>query len=112
MAKSTFSFIQGNTKEGLKFTVKNSVTGIAIDLTGHICTFKVSTLDLATSLFTKVCVNDPDQVTNKGVTVYTPDTTNFDTVGRYAGELHILFSDTTIGRVQGIKIIITDKAPS
>jgi hypothetical protein len=106
-----FKFIQGNTKEGIQFTVKDRNTDTAVDISGSSITFRVFNQDLTTLRFSQAC-----DITNgpAGICEYVPTVsdTDFDNTGKYSGELEITFSDGRIGKIQNIAITISPKAPT
>lgn len=114
MTVKTFKFVEGNTKEGLKFTAKNRISGLAIDLTDATATLRVKNNSTDTLIFESVLTIDPDQVTNTGVFYYYPISADMDSdaIGKLVSEVTIIFPDLTEVRIQEPKINIVPKFPT
>ena len=103
------TFVQGNTREKLKFTLFNANDNKAIDLTGATVKLTVFKEDYSTVIFSGNCTII-DAV--NGVCEYAPVSGDMDTVGTFLGELFITFPDSTELRIQDFSVKIVKKAPS
>ena len=103
-------FIEGNTKEGIDFIVKDNNDGTVVDLTNSTVTFFVFEEDFTVLLFSKGCtLTNPTQ----GECNYTPAAGDFvGAEGNYKSQLKIVFLDSTVLRIENLDINISRKAPS
>ncbi len=106
----SLSFIEGNTLEGIQFTVKDrSDSSLPYDLTAATILFIVATNDKQTFIFSKACVIQGDPTL--GICLYTPSSGNMDTIGNHLGELVITKGGNT-GRYNQLQIVIEEKLPT
>jgi hypothetical protein len=99
----TLTFVEGNTHEGMKWTILDEERGFPIDITGATITCLIQTVDGNTTIIDRtVTIIDPLIGTCKLV----PVAGEMDTPGNYKVQLHILFADTTEVYVQNMFITI------
>lgn len=111
----TETFIQGNRKEGIVFTVTDALTGAAIDITGaNKIEFRCFDQSFKTIIFQgSMALGEIDETYGASNQCrFAPDAGDMDTPGTFLGELFIEFSDTRESRIQDIIIIIKPKAPT
>lgn len=106
----SLEFVEGNTLEGIKFTVKDrSNSSLPFDLTSAAILFIVASNDKDTFIFSKSCdiVGDPTD----GICLYQPTAGNMDTIGRHVGELKIT-KGGNVGRYNRLQVVIEKQLPT
>ena len=99
----TLTFVQGNTHEGMKWTIVDEERGFPIDITGATITVLIQSVDTSTTIINRVAtIIVPEDGTCKLV----PVAGEMDTPGNYKVQLHILFTDTTEVYIQNMFITI------
>jgi len=99
----TLTFTQGNTHEGMKWTIVDEERGFPIDITGATITCLVQSTDGSTTIINReVTIIDPAFGTCKLV----PVTGEMDIPDTYKVQLHMLFTDTTEVYIQNMFITI------
>ena len=99
----TLAFTQGNTHEGMKWTIIDELRRFPIDITGATINVLVQSLDTSITIIDRVAtIIDPADGTCK----LTPVVGEMDIPGSYKAQLHIVFSDTTETYIQNMFITI------
>ncbi len=102
-AGKTLTFIQGNTHEGMKWTILDEERGFPIDITGATINVLVQSVDGALTIINRVAdIIDPTLGTCKLV----PISTEMGTAGNFKVQLQIIFSDATEVFIQDMFINI------
>lgn len=106
---TSFVFVQGQTYEDLQFTIKNGITGLAIDISTATITFRMSLPNLAVNKVESVCtITDGPN----GVCEYRPVAADLDTAEKYVGELEVNFGGGNVGYIQDITINVIPIVPT
>ena len=99
----TLTFIEGNTHEGMKWTIVDEERGFPIDITGSTINVLIQGIDGTNTIIDRVAtIIDPALGTCKLV----PVAGEMDTPGNYKVQLYIVFTDTTEVYVQNMFITI------
>jgi len=99
----TLTFVEGNTHEGMKWSIVDQERGAPIDITGATITVLIQSIDTSTTIVNRVAtIIDPTLGTCKLI----PVADEMDIPGNYKVQLHILFPDTTEVYVQNMLITI------
>ena len=99
----TLTFIEGNTHEGMKWTIVDEERGFPIDITSSTINVLIQSVDGSTTIISRVAtIIDPLIGTCKLI----PITGEMDTPGNYKVQLHIVFADTTEVYIQNMFITI------
>ena len=99
----TLIFIQGNTHEGMKWTIVDDKRGFPIDITGATINVLVQNVDGGITIIDRVAtIIDP----LLGTCNLVPITPEMNTPGNYKVQLHIVFVDTTEVYIQNMFINI------
>jgi len=104
-----YKFIEGQTKEGLNFTLVNKNTGLPVDVTDATIVLTAFHPKSRDKLFNGDC--DPD-VPASGTFHYSFIAGDLDETGTFECEVTITFADTTIGKIQDFYIKVEEKAPT
>lgn len=111
----TLEFIQGNTKEGIKFTLTNAETGAEIDISGATeVIFRVFSQNFQTLIFEgKESTGEIDLTYgNDNQCRWMPNQNDFNTTGTFLGELEVLHEDGRYSFDQALIIKVKPKAPT
>lgn len=99
----TISFVQGNTHEGMKWTIVDQKKGFVIDITGATLNVLVQSVDTSITIIDRVAtIIDPMLGTSRLI----PIAGEMDIPGNYKVQLHIVFSDLTEIYIQNMYVII------
>lgn len=103
LKNKTLIFEEGNSHEGMKWTIIDQSTRIPIDLTGASVEVLVKTIDEQ-----KTIINRSATILDAtaGTCELIPTSAEMDTPGQYKVQLKITFADTTVAYLQGMNIII------
>lgn len=99
----TLTFIQGNTHEGMKWTIIDEKRGFPIDITGATINVLIQSIDTNTTI-----INKPATIIDatKGTCKLVPVSGEMDTPGNYKVQLHITFADSTEVYIQDMFITV------
>jgi len=109
MVSNIYKFIEGQTKEGLNFTLLDKNDGSAVDITAATITLTVFHPKSREKLFSGSCTLD---VPASGTFYYTFIEADLDTVGTFEGEVEIVFADASVGKIQDFYIKVESSAPA
>ncbi len=99
----TLTFIQGNTHEGMKWTIIDKATRLPVDITGATVAVLIQSIDGSTTIINR----NATQITpTAGTCKLVPLVTEMDIIGEYIVQLTVTFPDTTIGIIQDMYIKI------
>jgi hypothetical protein len=92
LSGKTLTFVEGNTHEGMHWTIIDEARGFPIDLTGATINVFIQGVDESNTIIDRVAtIIDPTLGTCK----LTPVVGEMDIPGNYKVQLHIVFADTT-----------------
>lgn len=92
LSGKTLTFIQGNTHEGMKWTLKDEESGVRVPLTGATVNVLVQSVDGETTIIDRTAsITDAEA----GECELIPIDGEMDKPGNYKVQLHIVFSDDT-----------------
>jgi len=99
----TLTFIQGNTHEGMKWTIVDEERGFPIDITGATINVLIQSVDSSTTIIDRIATIITATL---GTCKLVPVNPEMDTPGNYKVQLHIVFDDTTEVYIQNMFITI------
>jgi len=99
----TLTFIQGNTHEGMKWTIVDEERGFPIDITGATINVLIQSVDSSTTIIDRIATIITATL---GTCKLVPLSPEMDTPGNYKVQLHIVFDDTTEVYIQNMFITI------
>jgi len=99
----TLTFVQGNTHEGMKWTIVDEERGFPIDITGATINVLVQSVDGSSTIINRVATTI---TATEGTCKLVPITGEMNIPGNYKVQLHIVFPDTTEVYVQNMFITI------
>lgn len=103
LSGKTLTFIEGNTHEGMKWTIVDEERGFPINITGSTINVLVQSVNGTDTIINRIAtIIDPTLGTCKLV----PISGEMDDPGNYKVQLHIVFADTTEVYVQNMFITI------
>lgn len=103
LSGKTLTFTQGNTHEGMEWTVVDEKRGFPIDIAGATLNVLIQSLDASTTIINRTAtIIDPAF----GTCILTPIIGEMDIPGNYKVQLHIIFEDATEVYMQNMFISI------
>ena len=99
----TLTFIQGNTHEGMKWSIVDEERGFAIDITGATINVLIQSVDTSTTIIDRVATII---LATNGTCKLVPVVGEMDIPGNYKVQLHIVFADATEVYIQNMFINI------
>lgn len=92
LSGKTLTFIEGNTHEGMKWTILDDERGFPIDITGATVNVLVQSVDGDTTIIEReATITDA----TAGECELIPNSGEMDIPGNYKVQLHVVFADTT-----------------
>ncbi len=103
LSGKTLTFIEGNTHEGMHWTIVDQARGFPIDITGATITVLIQDVNETDTIINRVA-NPIDPIL--GTCKLTPVAGEMDIPGSYKVQLHIVFADTTEVYIQKMSLNI------